>query len=52
MEYNIPEDLFYTNYLVTDTPADINDEQFIYYDNTIPRFPEEAIYIYSVAQKK
>lgn len=52
MEYNIPENLFYTNYLVTDTPADINDDQYVYYDKTIPRFPDEAIYIYSVAQKK
>lgn len=37
----------YTKSMITTVPADINSEEAIFYRNTIQRFPEEAVYIYS-----
>lgn len=37
----------YSKNFITDIPADLESEDAIFYDQTIPKFPEEAIYIYS-----
>lgn len=42
----------YAKLFITSTPADISTEEFAYYKRTIPRFPEEAVYIYSFAQER
>lgn len=43
-----PRDLGkYTRSFVTDIPADLHSEEFRYFNETIPKFPEEGIYIYS-----
>ncbi|MCF8339826.1 MAG: LuxR C-terminal-related transcriptional regulator [Chitinophagaceae bacterium] len=42
----------YTKRFVTDIPADLNDERAIHYKSTIPRFPDEAVYIFSFEQGK
>jgi DNA-binding CsgD family transcriptional regulator len=42
----------YTKTMITDTPADLNSEEALYYKQTIQRFPGEAIYIYSFKQNR
>jgi DNA-binding CsgD family transcriptional regulator len=42
----------YTKRFVTDIPADLSTPLAIHYKNTIPRFPDEAIYIFSFEQGK
>jgi len=42
----------YSKTFITDIPADLESEQFIYYKQTIPKFPEEAIYIYSFKENR
>lgn len=42
----------YTKRFVTDIPTDLNDERAIHYKSTIPRFPDEAVYIFSFEQGK
>lgn len=42
----------YSKSLITDVPADLTTEIAIHYKNTIPRFPEEAVYIYSFKENK
>ena len=42
----------YTRSFVTDVPADLKNEQAAFFRKTIPRFPEEAIYIYSFKENK
>jgi DNA-binding CsgD family transcriptional regulator len=40
----------YTRAFVTDVPADLNSEEAQYFKKTIPKFPEEGVYIYSFAR--
>lgn len=42
----------YSKTFITDIPADLESEQFLYYKETIPKFPEEAIYIYSFKENR
>jgi DNA-binding CsgD family transcriptional regulator len=42
----------YSKSLVTDVPADLNSEVARMYKEAIPRFPEEAVYIYSFKEGK
>jgi DNA-binding CsgD family transcriptional regulator len=42
----------YTKTFITDVPADLNCEKASYFRKTIPRFPDEAIYIYSFEEKR
>lgn len=37
----------YSRSFLTDIPADLNSEEAIHFRNTIPKFPEEGVYIYS-----
>ncbi|MDQ6903318.1 MAG: LuxR C-terminal-related transcriptional regulator [Bacteroidota bacterium] len=37
----------YTRSYITNVPADLKSKEALYYRKTIPRFPEEAVYIYS-----
>jgi DNA-binding CsgD family transcriptional regulator len=37
----------YTKTFISDVPANLQSEEALYFRKTIPRFPEEAIYIYS-----
>jgi DNA-binding CsgD family transcriptional regulator len=37
---------------ITDVPADLNTAAAIYFNQTIPRFPEEAVYIYSFKENR
>ena len=37
----------YTKSYITNVPADLKSKKALYYRKTIPRFPEEAVYIYS-----
>ena len=37
----------YSKSHITGIPADLNSEEALHYKNTIPLFPEEAVYIYS-----
>jgi DNA-binding CsgD family transcriptional regulator len=46
------EDLYYVNLFVSDSPVEQNKETIEFYDKTIPKFPEEAIYIYAFGGKK
>ena len=41
-----------TKTIVTDIPADTKSDLYKYYERTIPRFPNQAIYIYSLEKKK
>lgn len=46
-----PTDLgTYSRSFITDIPADLHTEEVRYFDETIPKFPEEGIYIYSFAK--
>ncbi|MBS0029290.1 helix-turn-helix transcriptional regulator [Chitinophaga sp. 22321] len=50
-----PDKLAYGNYskaFITDVPADLNAPEALHFKNTIRRFPEEAIYIYSFKENK
>lgn len=38
--------------IVTDLPADLHSEEYKYYEKTIPKFPNQAVYIYSLEKKK
>ena len=38
--------------MITDTPADLNSEEAAFFKQTIPRFPQEAVYIYSFRKNK
>ncbi|MHA4894561.1 LuxR C-terminal-related transcriptional regulator [Pedobacter sp. PWIIR3] len=42
----------YTRNFVTAVPADPNSEQAIFFKQTIPKFPEEAIYVYSFKENR
>ncbi len=42
----------FTKTFVTDIPADLNSDEYMYYDKTIPKFPNQAIYIYSFLENK
>jgi DNA-binding CsgD family transcriptional regulator len=42
----------YTKSYITDVPADLNSEEALHYNNSIPLFPEEAVYIYSFKLNK
>ncbi|TDQ07443.1 LuxR C-terminal-related transcriptional regulator [Pedobacter metabolipauper] len=42
----------YSRNFITDIPAELESEEALYYKNTIPRFPEEAVYIYSFKQNR
>ena len=42
----------YTKRFVTDIPADLSTPLAVHYKNTIPRFPDEAVYIFSFEQGK
>ncbi|HEX5667276.1 MAG TPA: hypothetical protein VFX73_00665 [Chitinophagaceae bacterium] len=40
----------YLKTYLTNIPADTNSTEFADFSRTIPRFPEEAVYIYSLKQ--
>jgi hypothetical protein len=42
----------YSKSFITDVPADLKSEQALLFKKTIPKFPEEAVYIYSFIQNK
>lgn len=42
----------YTQSIVTETPIDLNSEAYEYFENTIPDFPNQAVYIYSFKEGK
>lgn len=42
----------YSKNFISDTPADQDSKEVLYFNQTIPRFPEEAIYIYSFKQNR
>lgn len=42
----------YAKSFITDVPADLTCEEAIRYKASIPKFPEEAVYIYSFKQNK
>ena len=42
----------YTRSFISDVPADLQSEEALYFRKTIPRFPEEAIYIYSSKENR
>lgn len=42
----------YTRSFITDIPADLKSERAAYFRKTLPRFPEEAIYIYSFKENR
>lgn len=42
----------YTNTIISATPADLSTNQARYFKQTIQRFPEEAIYIYSFKENR
>lgn len=42
----------YSKSFITDIPADLESEESLYYKKTIPRFPEEAVYVYSFKEGK
>lgn len=42
----------YTKSYVTDVPADLKSKEALYFKKTFPRFPEEAIYIYSFKENR
>lgn len=37
----------YSKTFITDIPADLQSEEALYFKQTIPKFPEEGVYIYS-----
>lgn len=42
----------YSKSFITDVPADLSSAEAVHFKNTIPRFPEEAIYIYSFKENR
>lgn len=42
----------YARTFITDIPADLESKEALFFKQTIPRFPEEAIYIYSFKQNR
>lgn len=42
----------YSKSFITDIPADLTTEEALYYGDTIPKFPEEAVYIYSFQRNR
>jgi len=42
----------YSRTFITDVPADLESEQAQFFKKTIPKFPEEAIYIYSFRENR
>ena len=42
----------YTKSYITNVPADLKSEEALYFRKTIPRFPEEAVYIYSFKESR
>jgi DNA-binding CsgD family transcriptional regulator len=38
--------------MISDIPADLTTEEALYFKKTIPRFPEEALYIYSFKENR
>src|SRR5687768_18509157 len=42
----------YSRNFITDVPADLKSEQALFFEQTIPRFAEEAIYIYSFKENR
>lgn len=42
----------YSKTFITDIPADLESEQALFFKQTIPTFPEEAIYIYSFKENR
>lgn len=42
----------YTKSFITDVPADLKSERASYFRKTFPRFPEEAVYIYSFKESQ
>ena len=42
----------YSKSFITDVPADLSSREALHFKNTIPRFPEEAVYIYSFKEKR
>ena len=42
----------YSKTFITDVPTDMESEQAIFFDKTLPRFPDEAIYIYSFKENR
>jgi DNA-binding CsgD family transcriptional regulator len=42
----------YSKNFISDVPADIESAEALHFNHTIPRFPEEAIYIYSFKLNK
>jgi len=42
----------YTQSIVTDVPADLTSSDYLYYEKTIPKFPNQAVYIYSFKEKR
>lgn len=42
----------YSKFFITDIPADLTSEQAQYFKLTIPKFPDEAVYIYSFQENR
>jgi len=42
----------YSRTFITDVPADLESERAQFFKKTIPKFPEEAIYIYSFRENR
>lgn len=42
----------YSRSFITDIPADLNSKEALHFKKTIPRFPEEAVYIYSFKERR
>jgi len=42
----------YSKSLITNTPVDSNTELYIYYKNKLPRFPNQALYVYSFKEMR
>jgi DNA-binding CsgD family transcriptional regulator len=42
----------YSRSFITDVPADLTSEEALHFKRTIPKFPEEAVYIYSFQRNR
>lgn len=47
-----PEIGSYSRSFISNVPADLSAEEAVYYKKSIPKFPEEAIYIYSFTENR
>jgi len=48
----MPEPGEFSKSMITNTPADLNSKEAVFYKQTIQLFPEEAIYIYSFKENR